>query len=95
MLQLSALGGYPGDEGKARELFPKLDQGKTREDFVAAAAVLKARPECTGTIGAVGFCYGGGLVNHLATRLSDLAGGVPFYGSAPNVYDVAKIKCPC
>jgi carboxymethylenebutenolidase len=92
---LFPLGGYPGDEDKARELFPKLDQAKTREDFVAAAAFLKARPECTGKIGAVGFCYGGGMVNYLATRLgADLAAAVPFYGSAPNVDDVAKIKCP-
>ena len=90
---LFPLGGYPGDEDKARELFPKLDQAKTREDFVAAAAFLKARPECTGKVGAVGFCYGGGMVNYLATRLPDLAGGVPFYGSAPNLEDVAKIKC--
>ena len=85
----------PGDEDKARELFQKLDQAKTREDFVAAAAFLKARPECTGKIGAVGFCYGGGMVNYLATRLgSDLAAGVRFYGSAPNAEDVAKIKAP-
>ena len=81
---LFPLGGYPGDEDKARELFPKLDQAKTREDFVAAAGWLKARPETTGKIGAVGFCYGGGMVNYLATRLPDLAAGVPFYGSAPN-----------
>src|ERR687891_628547 len=59
---LFPLGGYPGDEDKARELFPKLDQAKTREDFVAGAAFLKVRPECTGKIGAVGFCYGGGGV---------------------------------
>ncbi len=91
---LFPLGGYPGDEDKARELFPKLDQSKTREDFVAAAAFLKARPECTGKIGAVGFCYGGGMVNYLATRLSDLAAGVPFYGSSPNVEDVPKIRTP-
>ena len=91
---LVPLGGYPGDEDKARELFQKLDQARTREDFVAAAAFLKNRPECNGTIGAVGFCWGGGMVNHLATRLSDLAAGVPFYGSAPDTADVAKIKCP-
>ncbi len=91
---LFPLGGYPGDEDKARELFPKLEQAKTREDFVAAAAFLKARPECTGKIGAVGFCYGGGMVNYLATRLSDLAAGVAFYGSSPNVADVPKIKAP-
>lgn len=81
---LFPLGGYPGDEEKARELFPKLEQPKTREDFVAAAAFLKARPECTGKIGAVGFCYGGGMVNFLATRLgTDLSAGVAFYGSSP------------
>ena len=92
---LFPLGGYPGDEDKARELFPKLDQAKTREDFVAAAAFLKARPECAGKIGAVGFCYGGGMVNYLATRLGgDLAAAVPFYGSAPNIGDVPRIKCP-
>ena len=91
---LTPLGGYPGDEDKARELFPKLDQSKTREDFVAAAAFLKARPECTGRIGAVGFCYGGGIVNMLATRLPDLGAGVPFYGRQPAAADVPKIKAP-
>jgi len=91
---LFPLGGYPGDEDKARELFTKLDQGKTREDFVAAYGFLKARPETTGKVGAVGFCYGGGMVNYLATRLPDLAGGVAFYGSAPNLEDVPKIKAP-
>ena len=91
---LFPLGGYPGDEDKARELFPKLDQAKSREDFVAAANWLKARPDCTGRIGAVGFCYGGGIVNMLATRVPDLAAGVAFYGSAPNVADVPKIKAP-
>ena len=89
---LFPLGGYPGDEDKAREVFPKLDQAKTREDFVAAAAWLKARPECTRKYGAVGFCYGGGIVNMLATRLPDLAAGVPFYGAAPASEEVPKIK---
>lgn len=92
---LFPLGGYPGDEDKARELFSKLDQTKTREDFIGAAGFLKARPQSTSKIGAVGFCYGGGMVNYLATRLgSDLAAGVPFYGSAPNLADVPKIKAP-
>ena len=92
---LFPLGGYPGDEDKARELFPKLDQGKAKEDFAAATTFLKSQPQSTGKFGAVGFCYGGGMVNYLATRLgSDLAAGVPFYGSAPNLEDVPKIKAP-
>ena len=89
---LFPLGGYPGDEDKAREVFPKLDQAKTREDFVTAAGWLKARSETNGKLGAVGFCYGGGIVNMLATRLPDLAAGVAFYGSAPNLEDVPRIK---
>jgi len=91
---LFPLGGYPGTEDAARGLFPRLDQAKTREDFVTAVAVLQARPECTGRVGAVGFCWGGGMVNYLATRLPDLAAGVPFYGSSPSTEDVAKIRCP-
>jgi len=89
---LFPLGGYPGDEDKAREVFPKLDQAKSREDFVAAANWLRARPDCTGRIGAVGFCYGGGIVNMLATRVPELAAGVPFYGSQAPIADVPKIK---
>jgi carboxymethylenebutenolidase len=90
---LFPLGGYPGTEDAARTLFPQLDRAKTQEDFVAAAGFLRARPECTGRIGAVGFCYGGGMVNFLATRLGgDLAAGVAFYGSSPNPADVPRIK---
>jgi carboxymethylenebutenolidase len=91
---LAPLGGYPGDEDKARALFQKLDQAKTREDFVAAAAFLKSRPECTGRIGVVGFCYGGGIANMLATRVPDLGAAVPFYGNQPPAEDVPKIKAP-
>ena len=89
---LFPLGGYPGDEDKARELFPKLDQAKTREDFYTAANVLKALPESNGKQGVVGFCYGGGITNILATRLPDLAAAVPFYGTPPALEDVGKIK---
>jgi carboxymethylenebutenolidase len=91
---LTPLGGYPGDEDKARELFSKLDQAKTREDFAAAAAYLEKRPECTGKIGVVGFCWGGGIANMLATRLPELGAAVPFYGNQPSAEDVAKIKAP-
>ena len=91
---LTPLGGYPGDEDKARELFPKLDQTKIREDFVAAVEYLKSRPDSTGKVGAVGFCYGGGIANMLATRVPDLAAAVPFYGGQPRVEDVPKIKAP-
>jgi len=91
---LFPLGGYPGDEDKARELFPKLDQAKTREDFLAAAAYLKTLPRGNGRVGATGFCYGGGVTNFLATHIADLAAAVPFYGAQPAAEDVPNIKAP-
>ena len=91
---LTPLGGYPGDEDKARDLFAKLDQARTRNDFVAAAAYLKGLPDCTGKIGVVGFCYGGGIANKLATKLPDLGAAVPFYGNQPAAADAARIKAP-
>jgi len=91
---LAPLGGYPGDEDAARGLFPKLDPPKTREDFVAAAAFLKSHPSCSGKIGVVGFCWGGGMAHVLATRLPDLGAAVPFYGNTPAVEEAAKVKAP-
>jgi carboxymethylenebutenolidase len=92
---LTTVGGYPGDEEKAAALFGSVDKPKMSEDFVASARWLKARPDCTGKIGAVGFCFGGGIVNTLAVRLgSDLSAGVPFYGAQPPAADAAKIKAP-
>ena len=91
---LYPLGGYPGDEDKARELFPKLDQAKTHADFIAAAHALAALPQGTGKVGVVGFCYGGGIANYLATQLPDLAAAVPFYGMQPPAADVARIRAP-
>ena len=89
---LFTLGGYPGDEDKARELFPKLDQAKCREDFVTAAAYARTLPGSNGRLGAVGFCYGGGVVNMLATRVPELAAGVPFYGGPAPMDQVGRIK---
>ncbi len=91
---LTPLGGYPGDEDKARTLFAQLDQTKTREDFVAATQLLQKRADCTGKVAAVGFCYGGGMAHILSTRLPDLAGAVPFYGNHPAAEDAAKVKAP-
>ena len=91
---LTPLGGYPGDEEKAAKAFATLDPVKRTEDLVTGAEFLKARPECAGKIGAVGFCFGGGISNLLATRLPDLGGAVPFYGAQPAAADVAKIKAP-
>jgi carboxymethylenebutenolidase len=91
---LTPLGGYPGDEEKATKLFAQLDPGKRTEDLVAAAGYLKLHPDCTGKFGAVGFCFGGGIVNTLAVRLPDLGAAVPYYGSQPDAAGVAKIKAP-
>ena len=89
---LFPLGGYPGDEDAARALFPKLDQEKTRQDFIAAANLLQAMPGGNGRLGVVGFCYGGSMANFLATRLPALAAAVPFYGGAPELDEVPGIK---
>jgi carboxymethylenebutenolidase len=91
---LFPIGGYPGDEDKARELFQQLDQGKTREDFIAATQYLQTLPVGNGKVGVVGFCYGGGMSNFLATRVPDLAAAVPFYGTPPAPADVGNIKAP-
>lgn len=91
---LTPVGGYPGDEEKAAQLFAQLDAGKRTEDLLAAAPYLKSRPEYTGKIGAVGFCFGGGIVNMMAVRMPDLGAAVPFYGSQPSAADTARIKAP-
>jgi len=92
---LTSVGGYPGDEEQAAKIFGPIDKGKMTEDFMASARWLKNRSDCTGKIGAVGFCFGGGMVNALAVRMgSDLAAGVPFYGAQPSAADTAKIKAP-
>ncbi len=91
---LFPLGGYPGDEDKARELFGKLDQVKTRADFVAATDMLKKLPDGSGKVGVVGFCYGGGIANYLPTVVKGLDASVPFYGAQTPAAEVPKIKTP-
>jgi carboxymethylenebutenolidase len=90
---LTSVGGYPGDDEKGGQLFRQVDRMKMAEDLFATAMWLKARPDCTGKVGVTGFCFGGGIANALAVRMgSDLAAAVPFYGSAPPLADVPKIK---
>jgi len=91
---LAPVGGYPGDEEKARQLFASLDQKKMMEDLHAAVPFLKSRAECNGSIGAVGFCFGGGVANGMAVRFPDLGAAAPFYGRQPSAADTAKIKAP-
>nr|AUN37695.1 dienelactone hydrolase family protein [uncultured bacterium] len=92
---LTSVGGYTGSEETSAANFRKVDGQKMGEDFHASARWLKARSDCNGKVGAVGFCYGGGVVNTLAVKMgADLAAGVPFYGAQPNAADAAKIKAP-
>jgi carboxymethylenebutenolidase len=92
---LTSVGGYPGNDEAGAVAFRKVDGPKMTEDFVAAARWLKARPDSKGKLGAVGFCFGGGMVNQLAVRLGDdLDAGVVFYGRQAGVGDVPKIEAP-
>ena len=91
---LSPLGGYPGTDDEGKEMQKTLDKGKLLEDFFAAYDYLKADSYSNGKVGAVGFCYGGGVCNAMAVRLPDMAASVPFYGSQPNAEDVPKIQAP-
>ena len=91
---LHPLGGYPGDEDNARELFKQLDQDKTREDFISVALAFRAHELGNGRLGVVGFCYGGAIANFLATKLPDLNAAVPFYGTQPPKQDVPAIRAP-
>jgi carboxymethylenebutenolidase len=89
---LTSQGGYPGDEDKARDAFARIDQAKAREDWVAAAQYTRTIAGGSGKLGAVGFCYGGTIVNLLATRVPELAAAAPFYGAPPPIDQVPKIK---
>jgi carboxymethylenebutenolidase len=90
---LTSAGGYPGDDEKGAALFKEVDHGKMMEDFFAAATWLKSRPDCSGKIAVIGFCFGGGVANQLAVRMgADLAAAIPFYGVQPSADEAAKIK---
>jgi len=91
---LTSVGGYPGNDEEGAVKFREVNGMKMLEDFVAAANWLKAHPEGNGKIGAIGFCFGGGVVNSLAVRMPDLGAGAPFYGRQPSAEDTAKIKAP-
>ncbi|WP_457582390.1 dienelactone hydrolase family protein [Ensifer canadensis] len=89
---LSPSGGTPADEDKAREMIGALDAGETNADGVATVAFLEQHAQSTGKVGAIGFCWGGGLVNRLAVNAPDLKAGVAYYGAQPKAEDVPKIK---
>ena len=89
---LTSVGGYPGDDEKGAAAFRTVNGPKMFEDFVAAEGWLKVHPNCTGKVGAVGFCFGGGIVNQLAVRVPDLAAAAPFYGRQVSAEDAAKIN---
>ncbi len=90
---LTSVGGYPGNDEKGGELFRQVDRAKMAEDLYAAAVWLRSRTDSNNKLGVTGFCFGGGIANALAVRMgAELAAAVPFYGSAPPVTDVPKIK---
>ena len=91
---LTPLGGYPGNDDDGRTLQGQRDRAEMQEDFVAAGGFLKSHEECSGAVGVVGFCYGGGICNMMAVRVPDLAASVPFYGGQPAVEDVPRINAP-
>ena len=91
---LTPLGGYPGNDDEGRVLQRQRDRGEMVEDFVAAVEFLQEHPDCTGKVGAVGFCFGGGMSMRLAVRLPDLGAAVAFYGRHPEASDAASIDAP-
>ena len=91
---LSSVGGYPGSDDKGRELQAKLDPKKLFEDFIASFDFLRLHAKSTGKVGAVGFCYGGGICNALAVACAELAASVPYYGRQPTAAEVPSIKAP-
>ncbi len=91
---LTPLGGYPGNDDDGRSMMRERDRDEMLEDFVAAVQYPQAHEQCSGTVGSVGYCYGGSVSNELAVRIPDLAAAVPFYGRQPATEDVGKIRAP-
>ncbi|MCM2403066.1 dienelactone hydrolase family protein [Rhizobium sp. S153] len=91
---LSPQGGTPENEDQAREMFSKLDMAATVANAEATRAFLASHDKVNGKVGAIGFCWGGGLVNRLAVASPELGAGVAYYGMQPPAEDVAKIKAP-
>ncbi len=91
---LTSVGGYPGNDADGRELQKTVDRVELMNDFFNGFEYLLNRDDCTGKVGAVGFCYGGGVVSAIAVAYPELAAGVPFYGRQPAAEDVAKIQAP-
>jgi carboxymethylenebutenolidase len=91
---LTSLGGYPGNDDQGREMQASLDRARLLEDFVAAVSHMQSHPESTGRVGIVGFCYGGGVSNTVATRNAELGAAVPFYGGQPPAEAAANIRAP-
>lgn len=91
---LTSVGGYPGNDADGRDLQRTVDRTELMNDFFAGFEYLSGREDCTGKVGAVGFCYGGGVVNALAVAYPEMAAGVPFYGRQASPEDIVKIKAP-
>lgn len=91
---LSPLGGTPADADAAREMIGKLDAAATLRSLQAAIPYLARHPQGNGKVGAVGFCWGGGMVGALAVNAPDLGAGVVYYGRQPKAEDVPRIKAP-
>jgi carboxymethylenebutenolidase len=91
---LAPVGGTPADEDRAREMIYELDRDATVAQMAAAVPFIANHAESTGKVGAIGFCWGGGMVNKLAAAGTVLAAGVPYYGRQLSVEDVPKIGAP-
>ena len=91
---LTPLGGYPGNDDQGREMQAKRDKNEMLQNFIDAFEYLRKQPDCNGKVGAVGFCFGGGIVNLMAEKLPDLAAAVPFYGAQPPLDQVSQIHAP-